>query len=171
MEVPRRAVGEVEVDAPLDQPRPPPPADRADHLPRRGEGYAADHGNAPLDDARLLAGDRRQGVAQLPLVIEADARDEGDQRAADVGGVEPAAQSHFQDGDVRFLAGEVEEGGGGEDFEEGRSDLAAAAAGGLGVQGRDGRLHFRQQVQKLLVRAGPPIDGDPLFHAAPGGAR
>ena len=163
LEVSRRAVGEVEIDAPLDQPRPPPPTDRADHLPRLVERHAADHRDPPLDDARLLPGDGRQGVAQLPLVIEADAGDDRDQRAADVRGVQPAAQSHFQNGDVGLLAGEVEHRGRGEDLEKGRPDLVAAAAGRLGVHRLDRRLNFRQEGEKSVVRAGQAVDRDPLL--------
>ena len=89
-------------------------------------------------------------------MIEADAGDDGNQRAADVGGVEPTAQAHFQDGDVDVRAGEVEQGGCGEDLEEGRPDLVAAAGGCPGVHCLDGRLNFRQDAQKRF-RAGRAV--------------
>ena len=53
-----------------------------------------------LDDARLLAGDRRQRVAEVLLMIESDRRDRRDHRQQHVRRVEPAAEADFADGDV-----------------------------------------------------------------------
>ena len=81
-----------------------------DHLARLVGEHAADHRHARLDDAGLFAGDRRQRVAELLRVVEADAGDDRDQRLADVGRIEPAAQSHFQHGRVQPALGKPQQG-------------------------------------------------------------
>ena len=79
-------------------------------------------------DSRLFAGDLGDRVAQVFLVVERDVGEDGEQRIDDVGGVEPAAHAHFQDGDLHwfpdgsvcFLVREVQESQRGQRLEEAR---------------------------------------------------
>lgn len=92
-----------------------------DDGPRLGLDDAADHGHTRLDNAGLLAGNRRQGAAQLPGMVVADARDHGHGRRADVGRIEPASQPHFEHRHVDRAGNEVQQGQSGEDLEIGRA--------------------------------------------------
>src|ERR1017187_6796949 len=73
---------------------------------------------ACAQDSRLFAGDLGNRVAQVFLVVERDVGQDGEQRIDDVGGVEPAAHTHFQDGDLHVALGEVEESQRGQRLEE-----------------------------------------------------
>src|SRR5207237_6746051 len=75
-----------------------------DDLPRFRHAYAAQRRPPRLDDARLLEGNLRQRVAELLRVVEADARDDGDQRRADVGRVEASAEADLEHGDIDATA-------------------------------------------------------------------
>ena len=73
---------------------------------------------------------------------------------ADIGGIEPPAQAHFQHGQIDLGAGEAEQGHGREDLEVGRAEPAAAAPGGLAVHRLDGRPDGGNQVAELPRPAG-----------------
>ena len=92
----------------------------------------------------------RDGVAEVLLVVEGDVGDDGEEGFDDVGGVEAASHAHFEDGDVDFLLREVEEGQGGEGFEE------------AGVVGRGARFGDQAAggVVDLEVEAGEVVVGD-----------
>ena len=85
-----------------------------------------DEGASCAEDAGFFAGDFGKGRAEVVLVVEGDVGDDGEERGDDVGSVEPASETYFEDGDVYwfakgpvdFLIREVEEGKGGEDLEE-----------------------------------------------------
>ena len=53
-----------------------------------------------LDDARLLGPDLRERVAEIALMVVLDVGDGRHPQVEDVGGVEPAAQSHLHDHEV-----------------------------------------------------------------------
>ena len=80
-----------------------------------------DHsGNPGLEDAGLLARDVGERDAQLVGVIHRDRHDHVERRPRDnVGGVEPAAETDFQDDGVGRMLGEGQEGGGRRDLEIG----------------------------------------------------
>ena len=93
------------------------PAARLDDARAAGRARAArrlrraSSGSGPItrrpprsQHARLLAGDRGEGPAQVHLVVEVDADDGGDDGLDDVGRVEPPAEAHLEDGDVHPLA-------------------------------------------------------------------
>src|ERR1035441_2185204 len=80
-----------------------------------GEG---DEGAVGAEDSGLFAGDFGDGVAEVVLVVERDVGDDGEEGLDDVGGVEAAAHADFEDGDVDFALGKVEEGERGEGLEE-----------------------------------------------------
>ena len=84
-----------------------------------GREAAEDDGDIGFDDAGFFAGDFFEGVAEEFLVVEGDGGDDGELGEDDVGGVEAAAEADFDEGDVHFFAGEVEEGDGGHELEEG----------------------------------------------------
>ena len=87
-----------------------------------------DEGSVGAEDSSLFAGDFCDGVAKVVLMIERDVGDDGEDRVDDVGGVETASEAYFEDGDVEVLLGEVEEGEGGEGFEE--AGMVRELAGG-----------------------------------------
>ena len=62
------------------------------------------------DDARLLARDLRDGVAEIIHVVHADGCDHGDGRVDDVGGVPASAKADFDDGHIDRSVGEGGEG-------------------------------------------------------------
>ena len=80
---------------------------------------AEDDGDVGFDDAGFFCGDLFESVAEPIAMVEADARDDGEGRLTDVGGVEASAEACFEDGPIG--AGRVinEEGDGREGFEEG----------------------------------------------------
>ncbi len=53
------------------------------------------HGNPGLDDPRLLSGDQVERIAELLLVVIADAGDDAQGRLTDVGAVESSSQADF----------------------------------------------------------------------------
>ena len=65
-----------------------------------------DHVLAGLDDARLLAGDRADRVAEMRHVIEIYRRDDGYRGLDNVGCVESTAHADFDDGHVDRCVGE-----------------------------------------------------------------
>lgn len=68
-----------------------------------GELWGGEAGHAGLHDARLLAGDEGEGVAQDLHVVVAERRDAADDGAGHgVGGVEAAAEAHLEDHDVHL---------------------------------------------------------------------
>jgi hypothetical protein len=98
-----------------------------------GEG---DEGAVGAEDAGFFAGDFGDGGAEVVLMVESDVGDDGEEGMDDVGGVEPAAEADFEDGDVDGMAGaavggaigEVEEGEGGEGLE--KAGVVRELAGG-----------------------------------------
>ena len=115
VQTPGRMVLDLEVYTQLCQPAAVSPSDVAHHFPRLVGHDAAENGDAAFNDARLLRGDGRQGRPQLLDVIEADTSDERNQGRADVGRIEPAAESHFEHGHVHLPAEKVTKGSRGED--------------------------------------------------------
>lgn len=81
----RRTVVIAEIASQFDEAANPLLAYVADDLLRAGCGHAADHRHTRFDDPGLLPGDRFERVAQLLHVVEADRRDDGHLRLADVG--------------------------------------------------------------------------------------
>ena len=73
-----------------------------------------------LDDAGLLPGDRRQGVAEERLVVHRQGGDGAGRGCSQhVGGVEPAAEPDLDDREVGGRFGEQQEGAGGQHLEHG----------------------------------------------------
>ena len=70
----------------------------------------ADHErHARFCNAGLFGGDQLDGIAEILLVIERDARHDGHQRLDHVGAVEPPAEADLDDGDINAAGGEVGE--------------------------------------------------------------
>ena len=91
----------------------------------RGRLAAHDGGNLGLEYAGLLTRDFRDRRAEVLGVVDAHGRDGAEGRGLEnVGGVEPATQARLQQEDIRRLAREGQEGGGGGDLEEGDGGLA-----------------------------------------------
>ena len=98
---------------------------RLDHVERLALLAADNARHAPLQDARLLGGDRGEAFAEKTHMIDRDRRDCGRKRLLDhIGGVEPAAESGFEQQQVRRRLGEGKEGGSRRDLEQ-RNELAA----------------------------------------------
>src|SRR6266478_1470316 len=76
-----------------------------------------DERHTGLEDSGFLARDFGEGVAQEVFVVEIDARDDGDDRRKDIGGVEAAAQADFEDREFNALASKMLEGHSGYAFE------------------------------------------------------
>ena len=70
-------------------------------------GFADDDGNTRLDDTSLLGCDGRQGVAKELLVVEADVGDDGEVRVDDIGAVQTATETHFDDCHIHLLLCEI----------------------------------------------------------------
>ena len=71
------------------------------------------------DDACFFAGDFGEGVAEMFLVIKSDGGDDGDVGGDGGGGIEAAAHAGFEDEEFAVVFGEVFEGNGEGEFEEG----------------------------------------------------
>ncbi len=99
------------------QRRKQPPRLRLDRGHRLGGLLRANHWHAALDDPCLLAGDRRQRVAEKFAVVHADRRDHARERRVDhVGGVEPPAEADFQQHHIGRMLREQRKGRRGFDF-------------------------------------------------------
>jgi len=165
LQAPRRAIEELEVNPQLRQPATALLARLSDDFPRAGLGNAAHDRHARLDDARLLPGNGFQGVAQLLRVVETDARDYRDSRAADVRGVQPASQPHLEHRQVYLGFGKVQEGHGRDNLEIRGPGLGWKALGAGCVHGLDHRPEPLQQAHELGGRTGPAVDRDPFLRA------
>ena len=101
---------------------------RLDHAHRFRRLLGAHDRHVALDDRGLLAGDRGQRVAEKFGVIHADRRDDGRQRRLDhIGGIEPAAETDFEQHDIGRMPREQTERRGGLDLED-RDRLAFVGA-------------------------------------------
>ena len=113
----------------------------------------AHHRAARLDDARLGGGNIGQRGAQLPDVVHTQRGDHGALRLLDdVGGIQRAAQPHFQHHDIALFAGKIQHPQRGDDLELG---------GHIG-HGVGGRLHPLHQLHQFFVRDLLPVHLDPL---------
>lgn len=79
-----------------------------------------------FDDSRFLGCDFGKRVAQQGHVVESDVGDDAHDRDDEVGGVQPSAQSRFDDGDLDVALVEVVEGEGRGHLEERESELLHA---------------------------------------------
>ncbi len=83
---------------------------RLDHLHHLRDLRCHHRRAAALDDARLLAGDLAERVAEELFVVERDRRDRRDQRIVDdIGGVVAAAKPDLEQGEVGRMAREEED--------------------------------------------------------------
>ena len=113
----------------------------------------AHHRAARLDDARLGGGNIGQRGAQLPDVVHTQRGDHGALRILDdVGGIQRAAQPHFQHHDVALFAGKIQHPQRGDDLE----------FGGHIRHGVGGRLHPLHQLHQFFVRDLLPVHLNPL---------
>ncbi len=80
-------------------------------------GY--DHRHRGFDDAAFFEGDFRQRAAQNGGVVVRNWGNNGDQRAQDIGRVQPAAKPNFHNGDVHLALLKVEKCQRGHQFEGG----------------------------------------------------
>jgi hypothetical protein len=120
-----------------------------------------DQRDTALGDAGFLERNGRQRIAEMLLVVHGDRGDRGDRRRQHVGGVEPAAQSHFDDGGLHAATLEDLERHGRRHLEEGRRRLEDArrlqAVGNI----EDVRGH---RLERLSVDW-HAVDGHALFDA------
>lgn len=70
---------------------------------------ATHHRDMRFDDARFFSRDLFMGIPEDMLVIETDADDRGDAGVADIGAIESAAKTDFQDHRVAALSLKVEQ--------------------------------------------------------------
>ena len=89
---------------------------------------ARDDHRVGLDDSRLLDCDGLDRRTEVLLVVEADRRDCADGRWQDVGCIEPATESDFDDGDVDAGTSKQFEGDHRRDLEERRIDRKRSAS-------------------------------------------
>jgi hypothetical protein len=91
-----------------------------DHGERLARLRGHDRRHVALEDAGLLSRDQRDRVAQELGVVERHRRDNGGERALDhVGGIEPAAEAHFEQQHVGRVAREQQKRRRGLDLEHG----------------------------------------------------
>ncbi len=111
-----------------------------DHRQRLAR-LSGDDGRYPrFEDAGLFGGDLFDGVAEKFAVIERQPRDDARQRTLDdIGGVEPAAQSDFQQQHIGGMAREQQKCRGGLDLEYGNRRIAVF------------RLAFGKRRRKLVI--------------------
>ena len=102
-------------------------AERFGRRPQRLRGIrlADDGGPTRSEDAGLLAGDGVQGIPQPIRVVVADRGHHRDIRVDQIHRIQPAAQAHLQDHQVRPGAHEEIQGRQGAELEIGERDLAA----------------------------------------------
>ncbi len=72
-----------------------------------------------FDNPGFFARDVRQRFPQPGRMLQGDVRNHGNQRPADVGGVEPSAEAHLQNGQIHPAAGKIKKGRGRQAFEIG----------------------------------------------------
>ena len=148
-----------------DQPRIGAGGATASGTPRRAHRRAQDrqrlavrarHGHvAALDDRRLLAGDVRDRRPEAVRVVEAHVGEHRHPPVPGVGGVEPPAEAHLDQGDVEVHLGEVAEHDRGQELElRGRAE-----APGDAIRGRQRLVHEPREVRR---RDRPPVHDDPL---------
>jgi len=114
-----------------------------------------------FDDPRLLAGDLRDGITEQLTVVEADAGDDREKRAHDIGGIEASPETRFEDSDIHTRPREVDEGQGCDDLKPG--DTAGNAVAGHSIEGLDGGPHDSGRRGKVGRRDGSAIHADPLL--------
>ena len=119
-----------------------------------------DRDRARLDDARLLAGDAGDGVAEVVAVVEPDRGDDRHDAVGDVGRVPAAAEADLDDRDVDGRIGE-----GGE--RQRRHDLEvrqrhATVGRRVGVDDGHVGLDLLPRRQQALRRDRLPVEADPL---------
>lgn len=115
---------------------------------RLRSGLADDDGDSRLDDACLLGSDLLEGAAEEADVVKRDVGDDAEIGEYDVGTVEASAQPHFDDGYVDLLIGEVAEGHGGCEFEEG------------GMEGLEKGAVLSYKIDDILLADHLSIDAD-----------
>ena len=91
--------------------------------------FADDDGNLMFDDAGLFGSDRGQGIAQQVHMVVADIGDDREIGGDDIGAVEAAAETDFNDGDIDVVSRKIVEGHGDRHFEEGGIDGFPIPAG------------------------------------------
>jgi len=111
-----------------------------------GALFGEDDGDGGLQNAGFFAGDFREGVAEKVFVVEINARDDGNERMKNIGGVEAAAEADFEDAEFDALAGEEFEGHGGDRLEVGGMRAEFAGSEELFDQGVNARERFGEGV-------------------------
>ena len=117
-----------------------------------------DDGSLAFDDAGLFGSDGFNAGAQPRFMIEIDGRDHAHDGRDRVGGVEPAAEPDFDDGDFDLRTPEQLERHRRGDLEEGRLHLEAA----VGAQAFDGVAQVRDGGEERVPLHGPAVDDEPL---------
>ena len=81
--------------------------------------WRAEGGDALLEDAGFFGCDLGERLAEVLLVVERDGGDDSSDGGDDVGGIEPPAETGFEQDDVASFAREMFEGHHGDDFKKG----------------------------------------------------
>ena len=145
----------------LQQRGTPAPRGVGDHTSGRRMGRAADHRPTALDDARLLAGDPSHGPPEQLHVVEADARDHGDDGTRYVRRVEPTAEPGLEDGEIDPRPCEMQEGGGRHHLEPRRPPATTPRRGP--VERLDRRDQDVEDGDQCRRADGTAIDADALL--------
>ncbi len=115
----------------------------------------ADYRDTPLEDARFLHRDAVERVAELPLMVDAQAGNAYYFGQNDVSAVEPAAQAGLDDTDIDLAVGKIPK-------RQRRHNLKERGRIGLG-QLLDGGVQPIQQRQHLRFADHPRVDGNALM--------
>ena len=150
-----RPIGEMDVAPQLCQWAAPLGGKMLDHVAGIRRQHAADDRPAGFENAGLLEGNPGKRITEDFRVVETDAGDDREERLADVGGVEPSAEAHFDHGEIDAAAHEVQEAKSSGQLEKGRLQRVGKGVANLGEQGRE-----------FVARNRHAVDLDPFFDGA-----
>jgi len=128
------------------------------HVSSRGLRHSTDDSAAALDDARFLRRNPAEGGPEQLQMVMTDTRDHRDEWSTDICGIQPPAESGFQDGKIDLFVNKVNEGCGSHHLEPGGA--LAAATGGPPVHRIDDRNHPVKKRGQTVSRDRRAIDGD-----------
>ena len=162
--LPRQQGLEIKVDAQLAKPASPLGRDAGDRTARLGVTHPADRRSRPLEDSGFLGGDRTQGAAQLPDVVEGDAGDDREHGVNHVRRVESPPHADLEHDGPNLPAGKMQEPHGRRDLEEGWSPMVKQVRI-VQLELLDDDADLVHQLGQLARRGRSAVDAEALLQA------